>query len=1655
MSSIDLRPQSSEPVAPERPELVGGVLARARELAGENGDPALAELCELYFRHLSSADLVADDPARLVDVVRAHRELAGQRVPGTPALRWNASVEPTSSTSVIEIVTDDMPFLVESLSSAVARAGVAVRRVLHPIVVVRRELTGVLAEVLVEADPGRPPAGALAESWMRIETDPMDDATARSLLADLRQVLADVRDVVEDTDRMTRVAREVAVQLRDDPPALDPDEVTDTTRLLDWLADGKLTFLGYRRYELDTAGQPRLTAVLASGLGVLRGDSITSRSFALGTDAEERATGRDLLLISQASVPSRVSRPAYPNYLSVKIFDRQGRVTGEHRFLGLLTVSALHESVLDIPVVAARVHQAIRSAGFPLDSYSGQRMLEVISAYPREELFRASAQELHETALAVLSLAGRRELRLFVRRDPYDRFVSCLVYLPRDRYTTTSRLAMQEVLRRELHGRSVEYSARVTESSLALLHVTVHTDPDHPVHPDAEHLQGQLAEAVKTWDDRVLDLLGRDGAPAEPLRRYLSLVPAAYKEDFSPETAVADLARLDALGEDPDLSFSTPAGAPAGERRFKLFLAGEEITLTALLPVLQQMGVEVVQERPYQITRPDGRRCWIYDFGLRVDDAVLASVRARDEVGSVRAGDEVGSVRGEVGSVRTRGEDGVQARFCAAFSAAWRGDCEVDPFNALVLRAGLDWRQIALLRAYARYLRQVGTPYNHFYLAETLLAHAPVTEALVGLFEARFRPADPRNPGRGDDPARVADIERRLAEVTAMIDEVTGLDADRILRGYLNLITATVRTNHFAAAPYLAVKLDPGQVRDLPKPRPRFEIFVYSPRVEGVHLRFGPVARGGLRWSDRPADFRTEVLGLVKAQAVKNAVIVPVGAKGGFVVKRPPAATGDPAADREATQAEGIACYRMFISGLLDLTDNLVDGATVPPAGVVRHDGDDSYLVVAADKGTATFSDIANELAVARGFWLGDAFASGGSAGYDHKAMGITARGAWESVKRHFRELGVDTQTTDFTVVGVGDMSGDVFGNGMLLSEHIRLVAAFDHRHVFVDPEPDPAASFAERRRLFDKPRSSWEDYDRALISQGGGVWSRTTKSIPVSEPMRMALGLDPEVAAMTPPELIHAILLAPADLLWNGGVGTYVKAAAESHGEVGDKANDAVRVDAGQLRVKVIGEGGNLGLTQRGRIEFAKAGGKVNTDALDNSAGVDCSDHEVNIKIPLVGVMAAGGLDRAGRDALLVEMTDEVAALVLADNIGQNAMLGVARSHAPGMAAVQGRLVADLEARGLLDRKLDVLPDAAGFDALARAGQGLTSPELATLMAHVKLDLKAAILRGDLPDTPVFAARLPDYFPAQMRERYPDAVAAHPLRREIVTTLLVNEMLVGGGITFAFRLAEELAAEATDAVRAFAVTTAVFGLPRLWAEIEKLTVPGAGGAGTAVADELVLESRRLLDRAVRWFLTNRPQPLAVGAEINRFAARIAELVPAVPQLLTGREAAAVGEHAAALVERGVPAELAERSAGQLNSYSLLDVVEITELAERDREPREPAEVAELYFALSEHLGVDLALTSVSALERGNRWHSLARQALRDDLYGSLRSITLDALREGMPGDPVAHTIEQWERANASKLGRARAALQAVAEAGQLDLATLSVVSRQLRGLAR
>ncbi len=1560
-------------------------------------DPDLAALTALYARH--APDLIGPlggSGGELEVAARAHLALAEHRASGELVIRVETAAD---GGLVIETVTDDMPFLVAALLAAISRAGGEVRRVLHPIVVVRRAPDGKLAEVLTRADPDAPPPDTLAESWTRLELAPLA-VPPDKLEAKLTGVLRDVREIVADAEPMRARAREIADALASGPAPSGSTPQADVASLLRWLVDGHFTFLGYRHHVTGTDGS--LQPDIASGLGMLRDGS---RGAEIGSIPDEPGGRREPLVITRANAPSPL-KPVHPFYLAVPTFDGEGRRTGEHRFLGSLTVPALYESVLDIPVVERRVRGAIHRAGFPLESYSGQQMLEVISGLPREELFSATEERLHETAVGVLAVADRRAVRLFLRPDPFRRFISCLVYLPRDHYTTSSRLAMAALLQRRLGGSSVEYTARVTESRLALVHFTVQTDRDAVGYAgmDVAGLQEELTEVVRTWNDR---LLSEPGGPA--LVAQLAGVPEAYKAITPPARAVEDLTRIAALAGPVDFSVRLcPAESPA-DRRFTLYLASTPATLTDMLPLLQQLGLDVLDERPSEFERADGLRVHVYDFSIRLDDATRTALDARPEAD-------------------------IEREFCAAFGAAWRGDVETDRFSALVLRAGLPWREAAVLRAYARYARQIGAPYGLAYMADTLLAHPDVAHGLLALFRARFDPALLHR-----DEA----VEDAVADVRTRIDAVTGLDADRILRSFLAMIMATLRTNWFRERPFFSFKIDPSQVPGMPAPRPRFEIFVYSPRVEGVHLRFGSVARGGLRWSDRPADYRTEVLGLVKAQAVKNAVIVPVGAKGGFVVR----ASGPGPAEVEA-------CYRTFISGLLDVTDNLVtreDGTvkTVPPPDVVRHDADDSYLVVAADKGTAKFSDIANEVAMSYGFWLGDAFASGGSVGYDHKAMGITAKGAWESVKRHFRELGVDTQNEEFTVVGVGDMSGDVFGNGMLLSRHIRLLAAFDHRHVFVDPDPDAAATFAERERMFALPGSSWDDYDRSKISAGGGVWPRTAKRVPVGPEMRAALGIAEDVSELSPPELIAAILRAPADLLWNGGIGTYVKASTESHDDAGDKTNDTVRADGNELRVKVVGEGGNLGLTQRGRIEFSRAGGKINTDAIDNSAGVDCSDHEVNIKILLDRLVAAGDLAREARNALLAEMTDDVAELTLAHNCDQNVVLGVARAHAAPMANVHARLITELEAHNQLERELDVLPNAAQFAELEEAGHGLSSPELATLLAHTKLDLTTQVLASDLPDTPAFAGRLPEYFPAAVRDRFPAAVRNHPLRREIVTTMLVNEMVDGAGITYAFRLGEELSASAADAVRAYTVATVVFDLPALWERMRDPSIP------TAVSDAILLESRRVLDRVSRWLLTNRPQPLTVGSALARFSEPIRALMPRLPELLQGRERQTVLEHAEELKEAGVDGEWAMKASAMMYGYSLLDVVDLTEIAERDREPRDPSEVAELYYGLSEHLGVDLALTSVSALERGDRWHALARLALRDDLYGSLRAITLDALREAAPGTPLPEAIGQWEQANASRLVRARAALHEVSTAGQLDLATLSVVSRQLRGLAR
>ncbi|MDW3849887.1 NAD-glutamate dehydrogenase [Micromonospora sp. BRA006-A] len=1602
------------------------LVAQAVALAGDDHDAAT--LVDRFWRFAPDEELIGFTAEEMLEAARAHRDLAQQRVPGELKLRIH---EPDAEQhhTVVEIVTDDMPFLVDSVTALLNSRHLDVHLLVHPLVVVRREPLGRLTEVSADVEPDDAIAGDLVESWMRIEIDPVRDPAERETLRrELQRVLTDVREAVEDWPKMRQRALALADELAaartsDNRPPVPEKDITDSVELLRWLAHDHFTFLGYREYRLvhtdGVRGGQALEAVLGTGLGILRSDSPEARSLnSMTPEAHEKVLEKRLLIITKANSRATVHRSAYLDYIGFKIFNEAGEVVGERRFLGLFSTAAYRTSVQELPVVRRKVAEVLDRSGLSLRSHSGKDLLQILETYPRDELFQIKTDDLYHAVIGVLRMAGRRQLRVFLRRDAYGRFISCLIYLPRDRFTTQNRLRMQDILLRELNGVGVDYTTRVTESMLARVHFIVRTDPTNPPGDiDADLLAEELADATRLWDDDYRLVLERklgDEQAKHLFARYADAFPEGYKDGHTPYEAMKDLAKLELLEEPGQLEMHLfrkqapprPYAARAADAdetmdvRFKVYRYGEPMMLSAVLPVLHSLGVKVVDEHPYEVERVDGR-IWLYDFGLELPE------RHQD-----------------LAEVRPHVEN--------AFAAAWRGEAEVDGFNELVLRAGLTWRQVVVLRAYAKYLRQAGTVFSQEYMEQTFIAYPQIAELLVKLFETRFAPGATTLDERRQRSGELVDA------IGEALDEVASLDQDRILRSYLTLIQATLRTSFYQKPvggrpkAYVAFKLDPQAIPDLPAPRPKFEIFVYSPRFEGVHLRYGPVARGGLRWSDRREDFRTEVLGLVKAQMVKNAVIVPVGAKGGFVLKQKPG-------DRD----EAVICYKEFISALLDVTDNIVSGEIVPPDDVVRHDGDDPYMVVAADKGTATFSDIANEISEAHNFWLGDAFASGGSAGYDHKKMGITARGAWESVKRHFRELGHDTQTQDFTVVGVGDMSGDVFGNGMLLSKHIRLVAAFDHRHIFLDPDPDSARSFQERKRLFDMPRSSWEDYDRELISAGGGVYSRTAKSVPISPQVRAVLGLDEDVTQLSPQELMKAILTAPVDLFWNGGIGTYVKASSQTNAEVGDKSNDAIRVDGKGLRCRVVGEGGNLGFTQQGRIEYASTGGRIYTDFIDNAAGVDCSDHEVNIKILLNTAVADGELDRPERDELLAQMTDEVAELVLRDNYDQARALNNAQAQAASLLPVHRRMINELERSGALNRALEALP--SDEELAVRTESGLTAPEFAVLLAYVKIVLEREIVGEGLADEEWTTDVLVNYFPTPLRQRFAERMGRHRLRRDIVTTVLVNEAINRGGISFVFRVVEETAASAADVLRAYVVVREVFGLRDLWDAVEALDNKVSPELQTAV----YLDTRRLLDRAVRWLVTNRRSPIDVPAEIARLRDGVARLLPDLENRFWGTEREAIAAHIESLVERGLPRDLAEQATRLMYSFGLLDIVETAQGTGRD-----VSEVASVYFVLSDRFRVDALLSKISLLPREDRWQTLARMALRYDLYAALAALTAEVLGSTPEDVPPVERVQEWEQANATSIHRAHRAMGEFDES-RADLSALSVLLRQIRTLVR
>ena len=1574
-------------------------------------------------------------------------EFARTRKPGTANVRvFNPSMKGNgweSPHTVLQIVNDDMPFLVDSVSMALAEIGVGVHVLGHPVLQFARDRAGKLTAV----------GEGKAESLMVLEIDRQPAEELQKIQATIGNVLAEVRAIVGDW----AVMRERMLGLADDLTTrrlpVDDDSRHEAQEFLRWAASDHFTFFGYREYRVEKRnGEEVLAPVEASGLGLMRGkDKSPARPVqTLAGNAMSSGSGpKDVLILTKTNARSRVHRAGYMDYIGVLEYDAKGRIIAEQRFLGLFTSSAYNRRPWEIPLVRRRHDHVMTQSGLAPSSHSGKALRHILETLPREELFQSNEEELYRTAIGILGLQERVRSRLFLRRDKYSRFISALVYLPRERFNTDVRLRIEALLKDALHGEYIDSTVVLGESPLAQLHLIVRPKAGEALEFDTSDLERRLAHLLRNWQDDLREALVARHGEAVGLRMaaaYGRALPAGYIEESSTEAAASDVEHLAALTGPDDLHLSLQAvrGGDTEGLRLKLYRQLDDIPLSDALPMMENMGLRVISERPYRLQVGD-TPLYIQDF-------------------------EVESTAGTIDAANA------DAAFGEAFARIWHGDAENDGFNRLILSAGLHWRQVAMLRGYCKYLLQTGVPFSQSYVEQTFQHYPLLVRLLVELFEARFDPATGNESkadiadgqarlkaalgvlAAGDEAtlkalqpvleARKADrnaqLEATRAALLKLLDRVASLDEDRILRSFIGVIDATLRTSYFqtdAAGNHghcISFKFDSAKVPDLPKPRPYREIFVYGPRVEGVHLRFGAVARGGLRWSDRREDFRTEVLGLVKAQMVKNTVIVPVGAKGGFFCKRPPLA-----GDRDAIQAEGIACYKLFIQGLLDITDNIVGGKIIAPPQVVRHDQDDPYLVVAADKGTATFSDIANGLAIAHGFWLGDAFASGGSVGYDHKGMGITARGAWESVKRHFRAMGRDSQSEDFTCVGIGDMSGDVFGNGMLLSRHIRLVAAFDHRHIFLDPNPDAASSFVERDRLFKLPRSSWADYDAKLISKGGGIFPRTLKAIEITPQVREVLALDASVKSLSPNDLMNAILKAPVDLFWNGGIGTYVKASSESHADVGDRANNGLRVNGGELRCKVVGEGGNLGLTQLGRIEAAQqAGVLLNTDFIDNSAGVDTSDHEVNIKILLNAVVQDKKLTVDARNKLLASMTDEVAELVLWDNYRQNQAISLMERMSVKRLGSKQHFIRTLEQQGLLDRQIEYLPSDAELSARKARGQGLTRPELSVLLSYSKLVAFAQLLDSDIPEDPYLSKELQRYFPTPLQKKYADAMERHRLKREIIATAVTNQTINRMGATFLMRMQEDTGRSVAEVAKAYTISRETLDARALWAQIDALD----GTLPESVQIDALEVIWKLQRSFVRWLLSRPGTMPGITEAVNRYQAAFNDIRVA-SGVLPDSQRPAYEASVAEWKEKGLPPALAQ----QLSELQFLEpAFDIIELA-RTRKLK-PVDVSKIHFRLGDALQLPWLFEQIDALEVNGRWHAVARGVLRDELAAHHRNLAAQVL--SMKGSSAEAKVAAWIGRDDSSLRFTLSMLAELAEQKTLDYPTVSVAVQRLGQLA-
>ncbi|WP_235503634.1 NAD-glutamate dehydrogenase [Curtobacterium sp. S6] len=1645
---------------------------RGSGIGGDHGDREA--WIDTYYQHATQDDLGEFSDDELAQRARLHRELAEKREPGGT----NVEVVHHGSSWILMVVTDDMPFLVSTVTSEVAAQYGGSDALFHPLFIVHRnrqtgaieELRGLnLKQPVASGDTAVLPSlgrasgrDSAVESWISVELlGCHSEQTAQEVTRSVRTVLDDVRRANDDAEaiRDKVIALSERVGSLPEPARNGSSDAPDAAEhprvvqeFLNWLARDNFLFFGYKERDLrDGAQGPSICDRPGTGLGILAERSDPSTEGTVGPHckhltglSKDNARDSKIVYITKANSRSTIHRHEYLDYVGIRDIDSHGRVVGEYVLLGLFSLQAYSLPATEAPLMRERVRVIRNRLGFQPGSHSDKTLTGMIEDYPRLEMLQADQDSLTETFAGIIGLEERRRTRLFLRPDEFGRFVSAVVFLPRDRYNTGVRLRIEKVLYEAMDLASIDFEVRHSASALARLFLRLRlSEPNQIPEIDVAALEKKLQAATRSWPEALEEALGEKNK--QLVARWLDAAPVAYRADYEIPEAVADAAIFEEL---ESAGPARPAavrihgtGRTAGangvenEYRLKTYLC-EPKTLTELLPIMQNLGLTVVDQKPYDLTTADGRNFLLYDFGVTFPKGVVP--------------EEVGDLYEE------------------ALCAVLAGRAESDSLDRLVLGEKLPWHTVSVLRAYVRYLVQLGTGLSQSFMADTLLANHDVTRLVVRLFESSFDPAT----GESSEQ-RLARRTEILSEIETALNKVPTLDADKMLRALTEVVAATVRTNAYVGHDSIAVKLLPQKIASAPLPRPEYEIWVYSPRVEGVHLRFGDIARGGLRWSDRREDFRTEVLGLVKAQMVKNAVIVPTGAKGGFFAKQLP----DPAKDREAWMTEGKGAYSLFIRSLLDVTDNLVTDESgrenvVTPENVVALDGRDTYLVVAADKGTASFSDLANSISQEYGFWLGDAFASGGSVGYDHKAMGITARGAWESVKRHFAELGIDCQTDEFTAVGVGDMSGDVFGNGMLRSKHTKLVAAFDHRDIFIDPNPDTAASFAERQRLYDTPRSSWQDYDRSLISAGGGVFSRAEKSITLTPEIRQLLDLPENVTRLAPADLVSAILKAPVDLLYNGGIGTYVKAASETNGEVGDKANDVLRVNGEDLRVRVVGEGGNLGMTQLGRIEAARKGILVNTDAIDNSAGVETSDREVNIKILVDRLVAKGLLDPEERASFIEAQTDAVRSLVLETNREQNGLLQAERMGTMPTNTTAARLMDHLEEHAGLNREIEFLPSDDELEERIADGWGLTGPELAVLTAYVKIHLTSALLESGFGNDPWLEQILDEYFPEAVTGRYGQYLAEHPLRREIICTRVANEMVNVAGITYAYRAIEETGASAATVASAFLVTRELFQVRELMAQHRDLPASIGLPAWRSIAREI----QRLIDRATRWLINEGslatgdlrhevPEHLQIKAVIERFAPALG-LAPEVPELLGEDTAEQLRDRERKALSWDIPEELAARWARLLDVYPLMDIAVLNE--ETDCSLREPAL---LYYALSDRFDIDRLLMAVSRLPRTDRWETLARSSLRSDLYETVAALTVSVAREisegelsdggaTWPEDPASarRIVGAWEEmhpVHSARIERLMGELSRELDGGDSAprLATLSVAVRTLRGL--